>query len=133
MPIIRALEDGLIRTVVANFVTLDDICQHIHQSRVTGEFEFPELVDARQAVPVSLSVNDLMKIASVVKASLGDQTPGRRAIVVNTDENLRLARAFATLASPWIPVAIFDNMAHAETWLRVRNSPLIRPKSPVPQ
>jgi len=118
MPIQHALlEDGIIRTRIDGFVTLEEIWLHVNQACASGEVTCLELVDARGANPVSISINDLMKIAQTVKVLLGDRTPGRRAIVVNTDDNRRLARAFVTLASAWIPMAIFDDPVQAEIWL----------------
>jgi hypothetical protein len=116
MPIERRLDGPLIRTTVSGLVTYADIEQHVREARRTQTFNLPEIVDAQGVTAVGLSLNDLIRAASLVRDSLGDQTPGRRAILVNNGDHARLARIFASLTVRWLPVAVFATPTEAEMW-----------------
>lgn len=116
MPISRCVHHGVLYTTLTGFISFEDIRAHVNESRQSHTFECPELVDAREAEPALLSLNDIVRAAFLLRDSLGDQTPGRRAIIVNRADNLRLARIFAGLVKRWFRIAVFEDPESAESW-----------------
>src|SRR5688572_13229243 len=77
-------------------VSRQDVLDHLQSKvglRVTA---FHELFDARN-VTLDLSSNDLVVIAKAVREALGDEAPGRNAIVTDNAFIYGLAKTYADL------------------------------------
>ena len=119
MPIHRDIDPvgRVVRTRVVDPLTVADIRKHAAAVRRSGCHDHLEMIDARAAGPVQLSIRDVLDMAHQARTSVGPQTMGRRALVVANDDNYRLGRVFAAIVVGWLRIGVFDDPAAAEAWL----------------
>lgn len=120
MPFSQAFDDErqLLRTRVTGPITFDDIRRHVSERCRPQTMACAEIIDARGVTSVGVSFKDMLWTATRIRGVLGGAPAGRRAVIVDSDENVKIARIFASLAAGWMRVAVFDDADAAEAWLQ---------------
>ncbi len=109
---------GVLWTRVQGEVTADDIRQHLDAVREMRGQRYHEVIDTRGATP-RFGARDLQKLAEHGRSLLADAPMAPRAIVVDRSNlvSFGTARLFASLASAWVTMRVFDSLAAAEAYI----------------
>jgi hypothetical protein len=119
MPIARQLDaaTGVLRTTISGTVSMDDLREHFDVVRGMGAASKPEIIDARHVSGLRFGARDLPKLAEYGREVFAGAEMAPRAFVVEGMVYFGIARLFATLASGWVQISVFDSMTPAESWL----------------
>jgi hypothetical protein len=120
MPITRRLDEttGVLWTTIHGEVTADDIRQHLAAVGEMRGQRYHELIDTRSAT-AKFGARDLPKLAQHGRSLLADAPMAPRAIVVDRRSlvSFGVARLFASLASAWVTVRVFDSLPAALAYI----------------
>jgi hypothetical protein len=120
MPIVRRVDDstGVLWTTVQGDVTAADIRQHLDAVREMRGQRYYEVIDTRGAT-ARFGARDLQKLAQHGRSLLADAPMAPRAIVVDRTNlvSFGTARLFASLASAWVTMRVFDSLSAAEAYI----------------
>ena len=111
-------------TVMTGRLRLSAVRHHIDWILADGLEGYRELIDVRGATEPYWSASEIRKVPGLLGKPNGHDY-GWRAIVVDTTATFALARLFATIASRYVPVAVFDDLERAETWLARSDDPIM--------
>jgi hypothetical protein len=111
-------------TVITGSVRLSEVRRHIDWILADGLEGYRELIDVRGATEPYWSASEIWKVPGLLGKPNGHHY-GWRAIVVDTKAQFALARLFATIASRYVPVAVFDDLERAQTWLARSDDPIM--------
>ena len=99
----------------------------VHFSSIEGD-GFRSLkdgeTDVRGAAAPYWSPSEIWKVPGLL-GKPNEHHYGWRAIVADTKAQFALARLFATIASRYVPVAVFDDLERAQTWLARSDDPIM--------
>ena len=123
MPLSRRIDpqDRFLRTTLTSPIGLRDIEAHLNVVFGVGVEACPELIDARQVDPSTLSVREVM--ITLRHFGLGREQFAPRAIVVSSERLFSIARTAAALVCGWVRVGVFYDPDVAREWLISRMSP----------
>jgi len=110
-------------TVIAGPVQLAEVRRHVEWILGDGLEGYRELIDARGATEPYWTPSEIWKVPLLL-GQPNSHHYGWRAIVVDTKGKFALARLFATIASRHVPVAVFDDLDKAKTWLSRSDDPI---------
>lgn len=118
MPIERRLDPAtqVLQTTMSGRVTIDELREHLTVVHDMNWQRVPELIDVREATTV-LSARDLPHLAAFGRRLFGQGYMAPRAVIVSGVMYFGLARLFASIAAPWVRIAVFDTLPPAEGWL----------------
>ena len=97
-------------------VTADEMREHFLDVKAAGAATWPEIADGRAAA-VGFSTRDLAKLASAGREIFRGADMGPRAMIVHGMVHFGMARLFASFASSWVRIAVFDNPEAAYEWI----------------
>jgi hypothetical protein len=119
MPIARHLDAAtrVLRTTISGTVSLEDLREHFQLVRNMGAASRPEIIDARHVIGLRFGARDLPKLAQCGREVFTGAEMAPRAFVVEGMVYFGIARVFASLASGWVQINVFDSMEPAESWL----------------
>jgi len=111
-------------TVITGSVRLSEVRRHIDWILADGLEGYRELIDVRGAAAPYWSPSEIWKVPGLL-GKPNEHHYGWRAIVADTKAQFALARLFATIASRYVPVAVFDDLERAQTWLARSDDPIM--------
>ena len=111
-------------TVITGSVRLSEVRRHIDWILADGLEGYRELIDVRGAAEPYWSPSEIWKVPALL-GKPNEHHYGWRAIVADTRAQFALARLFATIASRYVPVAVFDDFERAQTWLARSDDPIM--------
>ena len=118
MPVERQVDaHGILRTTVSGAVSLDELRDHFVAVREMGAHSRPEIIDAFGVTALAFGARDLPALAEFGRNVFTSGGLAPRAFVVQGVVYFGIARLFATLASAWVQISVFDSKASAEAWL----------------
>ena len=118
MPIARQVDaTGILRTTISGAVSLDELRNHFVAVKEMGAHNRPEIIDARGVTALAFSARDLPALAEFGREVFKSGEMAPRAFVVHGVVYFGIARLFATLASSWVQLSVFESKASAEAWL----------------
>jgi hypothetical protein len=108
---------GVVVTVARGIVSYAELMAHIDAKAKKGVAAKAELFDARD-ITLDLSIPELKKLAARVKEAVGEQAPGKIAVVTNSAFVYGLARAYAELSRKHNPqFEVFSDIRDAQGWI----------------
>ena len=109
--------NGVIVTVARGIVSYAELVKHIDAKAKKGVAARAELFDARD-VTLDLSLQELKQLAAKVKEAVGEQSPGKIAVVTNSAFIYGLARTYAELSRKDNPrFEVFSDTQDAQAWI----------------
>ena len=103
-------------TTMADVVTADEVREHFKLVQAAGAAGWPEVIDGRAAA-VGFSTRELAKVAAAGRQIFRGSTLGPRAMIVHGMIHFGIARLFASFASSWVQLSVFDNPEAAYQWI----------------
>ena len=111
----------LVLSVATGHITLDDVREYFGRVWAEPEFKgYSEIIDWTGAESISLSVAELRSLAGAGHAFFGGPSESPLAIVINGEEETRLAKLYRTLREvrgEGPQVRVFPDMAAAREWM----------------
>lgn len=108
---------GVTRTTVEGAFSLSDLRRHVAVTLDRKAYQYPGLIDARNAEALVWRPRDLLTMARLVTDGLGRRQVAPCAVVVSSDSHFAQARAVASYVAGWMRLAIFEDLAAAEQWI----------------
>ena len=110
-------KERLIRTKASGAISLAQLFEHISKKKAAKVIDYSELFDARD-IALNISLTDLPHLGSKVREAQGSLSPGKVAVVTNSNFVRGLASAYAGFVKEENPrVKIFQSLAEAEAWI----------------
>ncbi len=106
-----------ITAVAEGRITFEDIRRHLEAERAAGGLAYPELIDARNAVP-DLSSDDVRRTVALLETLGRNGRLGPTAVVVATDFAYGLIRMLEILVERTCVIQPFRDIDAAARWLR---------------
>jgi hypothetical protein len=98
-------------------ITFEEIRRHLEEERAAGGLAYPELIDARMAVP-DLSSEDVRRIVTLLETLGRSGRLGPTAVVVASDFAYGLMRMLEILVERVCVIQPFRDHDAAARWLR---------------
>jgi len=121
MPITRRLDEStqVLWTTISGQVTLEDLREHFAAVHEIRGGQYRELVDGRAVTGVAFGARDLPKLAEYGRQLFADGPIAPRAIAVTGVIYFGLARLFASFASSWVRISVFEDFSEAQAWIEM--------------
>jgi hypothetical protein len=102
--------------VASGILSCEEILDYLKEKQTAQALGFAELFDVR-GVTLDLSISELHKIASAVRAAMGETRQGRVAVVTNSSFIRGLAQTYAAMTSIENPeFDVFHDLEQARGW-----------------
>ena len=102
--------------VASGILSCEEILDYLKEKQSAQALGFAELFDVR-GVTLDLSISELHKIASAVRAAVGEIKQGRIAVVTNSSFIRGLAQTYAAMTSIENPeFDVFHDLEQARRW-----------------
>jgi hypothetical protein len=102
--------------IASGILSCQEVLDYLKEKQKAQALGFAELFDVR-GVTLDLSISDLHKIASSVRAAMGDLKQGRVAVVTNSSFIRGLAQTYAAMTAIENPeFDVFHDLEQARGW-----------------